>query len=381
MNSLVYLDYCATTPLHPEVLDAMTPVLNDHFGNPSSLHWAGRKAKEIMENARGQVATSLGCNSDEVVFTSGATEADNLVIFGTMRQYPTGNAHMITCQTEHHAILHAARQVEKEGYPVTYLPVNNDGLISLEKLQATIRAETKLISIMLVNNETGVIQPIRQISDIAHQHNVLLHTDAVQGMGIPGCQIEQLQVDMLSLSAHKIYGPKGIGALFISKNVIMVPTSFGGPQELNIRAGTENLPGIVGLAAAVAHIRNNALKNQNHLSGLRKRLIKGLRSIHSDVIINGSKEQTAHHVISAAFPHASGEMLLLKLDRLGFAVSLGSACTSKDFVPSHVLQAMGLQPHIIEGTLRISIGEPTTEEEIDRLLETLRDIIPETLFS
>lgn len=375
MNQPVYFDYCATTPLHPDVLKAMLQVLEQNFGNPSSMHWAGQAAAEIKENSRAMVAAGLGCSPQEIIFTSGATEADNLAILGILRQYPPPNAHLITCQTEHHAILHAAHQAEKEGYSVTYLPVDISGRIDLDELQKSIRPETRLISIMLVNNETGVIQPIRKISEIAREHRILLHTDAVQGMGLPDSQVNALHIDLLSLSAHKIYGPKGVGALYLRNGIPLQPISYGGPQEFNMRAGTENLPGIVGLAAAVQHIQLTKEVSRKRFLQFRKKLLENLQSDLPKVIINGEPEYTAPHVVSVSFPHVSGEIMLLRLNMLGFAVSLGSACTSRDIVPSHVLKAMGLPPELIEGTLRISFGEQTTEEEIDRFLLVLPDIV------
>lgn len=378
MNSqakpLVYFDYCATTPLDPRVVQAMLPSLGDAFGNPSSMHWAGQQALELKEQARKKVATVLGGQPDEIIFTSGATEADNLALLGIMKKFAPADGHLITSAIEHHAVLHAAAELEKQGYAVSYLPVNRDGLVDLEVFQSSFRPETKLVSIMLVNNEVGSIQPIKELCTIAHDHGALFHTDAVQGLLLADHLIPHLDIDLLSLSAHKIYGPKGIGALWVRSGIEIHSQLFGGPQELGRRSGTENMPGILGLAAAIELLGENRERAFHHQSKLRKYLIDCLQKSIPETVVNGAPDHTAPHVISARFPGAVAEMMLFLLSKAGFAVSLGSACTSKDIEPSHVLIAMGQSPKDIESTLRISIGTPTTPDEIDALMDSLPEI-------
>jgi cysteine desulfurase len=376
MNRRIYFDYCATTPVHPAVRNAMLRAIDTEYGNPSSMHWAGQEARRLMDEARMQVANGLGCTSNEIVFTSGATEADNLALFGTLRRFPAGQAHLITSATEHHAILHAARHLEQEGYSVTYLPVNEHGLVDPEQVRNAIRPETKLISIMYVNNEVGTIQPVPAIGQIAHEHNILFHTDAVQAIGLFEVNVDELNVDMLSLSAHKIYGPKGIGALYIRPGIQLVSLIHGGPQEHSLRAGTENVPGIVGLGAAMALVRQIRSRERLRIMELRKSLINGLQTQGMDLIVHGEEQTTAPHVLSICFTGADAEMMLIRLNSDGLAVSLGSACNSKSIEPSHVLTSMGIPREQIDSTLRISLGIHTTQEEIDVLLDSLSLALP-----
>ena len=353
----------------------MLTALERSFGNPSSMHWAGRQAAEILKVSRQEVASGIGCQPDEIHFTSGATEADNLALFGVMRRYRPGNAHLITSAVEHHAVLHAAEKLEQEGYAVTLLPVDRDGRIDAAEARRAIRPDTKLISIMLVNNEVGTIQPVAEIGQAAREAGVLMHTDAVQGMGLPEWSVDTLHVDLLSLSAHKIYGPKGIGALYVRSGVELQPQIFGGPQEGSLRAGTENMPGIVGLGAAMKFVRENRQGQFKRLGSLRARLAEQLSERIPGMIVNGPEKQVAPHVLSVSFPCADGEMMLIRLNGEGIAVSLGSACTTKTIEPSHVLTAMGLPGEQIDGTLRISLGHPTTEAELERLVEVLPEIV------
>ena len=379
MNSRIYLDYCATNPIHPSVRNAMLRALDADFGNPSSMHWAGKDSKQLMTQARMDVAAGIGCHPDEIIFTSGATEADNLALFGILRLFPPNNAHLITSSIEHHAILHTAAHLEREGYSVTYLPVDKNGLVNSEDVRRAIRPETKLISIMYVNNEVGSVQPIAEIGRIARENNIKFHTDAVQAIGLFDVNVNDLNLDMLSLSAHKIYGPKGIGALYLRSGIELTPMILGGPQEQSLRAGTENVPGIVGLGAAMNLVRQHRADERARLMGLRKYLVNGLLAIGSVVIVNGLEEKTASHILSISFVGADAEMMLIRLNAEGFAVSLGSACNSKTIEPSHVLTEMKLSQEQIGSTLRISLGMPTTQEELNLFLKAVALVLPRVM--
>jgi cysteine desulfurase len=379
MSSRIYLDYCATTPIHSSVYEEMSRALNVAFGNPSSMHWAGKDSKQLMAQARLDVAKGIGCRPDEITFTSGATEADNLALFGTLRLYPPNGAHLITSSIEHHAILHAAACLEREGYSVTCLPVDKNGLVNPEDVRNAIRPETKLISIMYVNNEIGSIQPIAEIGKIARERNIRFHTDAVQAVGLFDINVDNQNVDLLSLSAHKIYGPKGIGGLYVRSGLELNPMIVGGAQERSLRAGTENVPGIVGLGAAMNLVRQHRTDEQARLLGLRKYLVNGLQSIGPAVIVNGLAEKSASHILSISFVGVDAEMLLIRLNGEGIAVSLGSACNSKSIEPSHVLTAMGLPQEQIESTLRISLGMPVTKDELDTFLGAIKRVLPHAM--
>jgi cysteine desulfurase len=376
MNSRIYLDYCATTPVHPRVRDEMLGALDVHFGNPSSMHWAGKDTRKLVDQARVDVASGIGCRPAEVYFTSGATEADNLALFGLLRRFPPNEAHFITSAIEHHAILHTAQHLEQNGYPVTYLPVDQHGMVHVEDVQQAIRPETKLISVMFVNNEVGAVQPIAEIGRIAREHKILFHTDAVQAIGLFDVNVDDLNVDLLSLSAHKIYGPKGVGGLFVRSGIELSPMMFGGPQEGSLRAGTENVPGIVGLGAAIKLVRERRPQERIRLLELRKTLINGLQAIGPEVIVNGPEDTVAPHVLSVSFVGADAEMMLIRLNAEGVAVSLGSACNSESIEPSHVLTAMKRPQEQIESTLRFSLGMPTTKNEIETLLDVLAEVLP-----
>jgi len=376
MSSRIYLDYCATTPVHPSVRDAMLRALDVDFGNPSSMHWAGQDSRRLMDQARMDVARGIGCRPAEIHFTSGATEADNLALFGTLCRFPSNEAHLITSAIEHHAILHAAQHLEQEGYSVTYLPVDEHGLVNADDVRRAIRPETKLISVMYVNNEVGSVQPIAEIGRIAREHKILFHLDAVQAIGLFDVNVDDLNVDLLSLSAHKIYGPKGIGALFVRAGIELFPMLFGGPQEGMLRAGTENVPGIVGLGAAMNLVCEHRAEERPRILELRKSLINGLQSIGLEVIVNGPEDAVAPHVLSISFVGADAEMMLIRLNNEGVAVSLGSACNSESIEPSHVLTAMKLPQEQIESTLRFSLGMPTTKDEINTLLDVITRVLP-----
>lgn len=376
MNSRIYLDYCATTPIHPNVRDAMMRVLDADFGNPSSLHWAGKDAQQLVDQARMNTAGGIKCNPNEIIFTSGATEANNLALFGILKLFPPEDAHLITSAIEHHAVLHAAQRLEQDGYAVTYLSVDKHGLVNPEDVRKAIRRKTRLISIMHVNNEVGSIQPVAEIGKIAREYSIPFHTDAVQAIGLFEVNVDELNVDLLSLSAHKIYGPKGIGALYVRSGTELAPMIFGGPQERLLRAGTENVPGIVGLGVAMNLVREHRAEERGRLTGLRKYLVDRLQALAPGVIVNGAEETAAHHIVSVSFIGADAEMLQIRLNNESVAVSLGSACNSKSIEPSHVLTAMHLPAEQIESTLRISLGMPTTKEEVDFLLEAIMRALP-----
>ena len=373
MKDLIYLDYCATTPVHPDVKKTILETLDRYYGNPSSMHQAGMDAKKLLDQARLSAASNLACQPEEIIFTSGATEADNLAIFGVMHQYEPGNAHLVTSSIEHHAVLHAAHQLQKEGYSVTELPVDADGMVDPDAVDRAIGVNTKLVSIMQVNNEMGSIQQIPEISKITAEKGVLLHTDAVQGIGYLNADINALNVDLLSLSAHKIFGPKGAGALYVRKTTKIMPMLYGGPQESTIRPGTENIPGIVGLGKALQLTLEKKNEEFSRLSKLKTWFIETIKDAIPGVIINGS-DRVSPHILSISFPGAIAEMMQFHLHTQGVAVSLGSACTSKDIEPSHVLQAMGLPMDQIDSTLRISFGYPTTQNELKKVSELLPEI-------
>jgi cysteine desulfurase len=367
----VYLDYAATTPIHPSVRAAMLTAFDETFGNPSSSHWAGHAAAQRLEQARAEVAQRIGAPPATICFTGGATEADNLALLGVMRCRAPGSAHLITTAIEHHAILHAARQLEHEGYAVTYLPVDGRGLVDPEAVRQAMRPETALVSVMLVNNEVGGVQPMAAIGQVAHAAGALLHCDAVQALGVQGIAVDALGVDLLSLSAHKIYGPKGVGALYLREGVALSPTTYGGSQERQRRAGTENVPGLVGLGAAARLTLEHHARARGRLQELRQQLLAGLSAAGLPFCVNGSDEHVAPHVLSISFPNTDGEAMLYRLNAAGIAVSTGSACTARSVEPSHVLTAMGLTRAQIDGTLRVSLGYPTTPEDISAFLDAI----------
>ena len=375
MKDGCYFDYCATTPVDDFVQQEMVPFFQDFYGNPSSLHAYGNKARQALALARSRVAEGLHCSPENLVFTSGATEANNLALLGVMNALPPQKNHLITTAIEHHSVLHAAEALEQNGYQVSYLGVDAQGLVSPDALADAIRPSTGLISVMMVNNEVGTIQDIHALGKIARQAEVLFHTDAVQAAPFLEVDLERLPVDLLSLSAHKMYGPKGVGALYIRKGVPLTPLLHGGAQEDKLRPGTENVPIIVGLGAAMALRSEQRVTRAAHCRRLRQILIEEIRSRFPEAMIHGPEEQAAPHIISVGFPGVDAEMLLFHLNRHQIAVSMGSACTSESMEPSHVLSAMGLAGPLIQSTIRISIGSPTREEEIDILLE----ILPEAL--
>ncbi|MCP4141763.1 MAG: cysteine desulfurase [Chloroflexi bacterium] len=375
MNTELYFDYAATTPLHPTVRQTMLETLDIAFGNPSSMHLYGEQVRQIVASARAHVAQGLGATPSEIIFTSGATEAANLALIGIMQALPSKKNHLITSQIEHHATLHTAEQLKKRGYDVTFLPVDTKGRVSLREVKKAIRPETGLISIMMVNNETGVLQNIAGIGKIAKENKILLHTDAVQAINSYVVDVDKLQVDLLSLSAHKIYGPKGVGALYVREGVSIEPIMYGGTQEAGLRPGTENVPGIAGFGEAMALRNRRYMQRYEELSELRSQLIQLLKNASPSCQINGASRQVAPHILSVSFPNVDGELMLFLLSEKGVALSMGSACTSENMMPSHVLLSMQMPIEQIESTLRISLGEFTTIASLRDLVTIIADAL------
>ena len=375
MNNVIYLDNAATTKVSTDVLTAMTPWLIDNYGNPSSVYSIGRQARVAVDTARRQVATLLGCQPGEIYFTSGGSEADNWAIKGTAHQLKKkGKNHIITTNFEHHAVLHACQVLEKEGFEVTYLPVDKDGLITPEQVKSAIKPETALVTIMYANNEIGTIQPIADIGNICHEAGVLFHTDAVQAVGhIPVHVVEQ-HIDMLSLSAHKFHGPKGVGVLYIRKGAMPQTMIDGGGQEKGKRAGTENIAGIIGLAHGLTESIEKMEETNARILAMREKLIDTLLELPR-VRLNGHRTTRLAGNANLSFEGIEGESLLLMLDGVGICASSGSACTSGSLDPSHVLLAIGLPHEIAHGSLRLSLGEYSTMADVDYILEKLPPIV------
>ena len=375
MNHLVYMDNSATTRVSESVLSAMLPYLKEEYGNPSSLYSIARSAKTAVERAREQVAAGLGAQPGEIYFTGCGTEADNWALKGVLRRLRAkGKTHLITTVFEHHAILHTAETLSKEGFSVTYLPVSHAGLVNPADVKAAIRPETALVSVMYVNNEIGTIQPIAEIGTVCKEAGVLFHTDAVQAVGNVHIDVKAQNIDLLSLSGHKIHAPKGIGALYIRKGVLLQNFMEGGAQERGKRAGTENVASIVGLGVAVEEACRNVDAKNARLKPLRDKLINGLLQIDR-AILNGDRDKRVAMNANISFPGVEGESLLLMLDAKGVSASSGSACTSGSLDPSHVLLSIGLPHEIAHGSLRLTLGDYTVPEDIDYLLEVVPPII------
>jgi len=371
----IYLDYNATTPVRAEVLEAMLPYFKDKFGNASSIHGFGRDAKVALEEAREKVAEIIGASSNEIFFASGGTESDNLAVKGTVFANRKKGKHIITSKIEHHAILESCKFLEKEGFEVTYLPVDSRGLVDPEDLNKAIRNDTTLVSIMYANNEMGIIQPIEELSKIAKEKGIYFHTDAVQAIGKIPIDVQKLGVDMLSMSGHKIYGPKGVGAIYIRKGVRITPLSHGGHHERSRRAGTENLPAIVGFAKALELVVGE-MENQNkHLKNLTEVFYKKLVESIPDVILNGDFNRRIPNTLNLSFKGVEGESIILSLDMKEVAVASGSACTSGTLEPSHVLSAMGVDPAIAQGAIRFSFGRYNTTEDVEYVAGVLPEIV------
>lgn len=391
----IYLDNSATTPVDREVLRAMLPYFSEKFGNPSSVHSLGQEGAEAILEARGKIAEFLGCQKEEVIFTSGATEANNLALKGVMHAFyqKTGKkGHLITSQIEHKAILEPAQVLEKEGYAVTYLPVSGEGIVEMQEVQKAIRDNTVLISLMYANSETGAIQPVSELGRLVKKINlkrvnpapqgcgvnkIFVHTDAAQAVQYLDCKVKSLGVDLFTLAGHKIYAPKGVGALYVKKGTPIIPIQQGGSQEYGLRAGTENVPYIVALAKACELVAENRLRVGKKLTKLRDHLIQKIKKNIPYCQLNGPRgERRLPNNVNFSFKGAEGESIVLGLDlEEGIAVSTGSACTSHDLKPSHVLTAMGIPPEIAHGSVRITLSKYTTAAEIKKLIQVLPKVV------
>ena len=374
MSKLVYADNAATTPVSPEVINAMAPVFETAWGNPSSLHAKGREAKALLDDARFRIAKVLGCEAGEIYFTSCGTESDNWAIKGAaMRMKAKGRTHIVTSAIEHHAVLNTCAALEKQGFTVTYVGVDEDGVVKLDELRAAVTDKTALVAIMYANNEVGTIEPIAEICEIAHEKGALMFTDAVQAVGAVDINLAELKVDMLALSGHKLHAPKGIGMLYIRKGVVIPNLIDGGGQERRRRGGTENLPYIVGLAKAL-EIAKEKLKDLPRVAKMRDRLIEALEKIPY-AKLNGHRTNRLPGNVNIGFEFIEGESLLLWLDISGICASTGSACSSASLEASHVLLAMGVPHEKAHGSLRLSISHDNTDEEIDYIIETVPTVV------
>ena len=369
------MDYSATTPVKEEVLKEMIPYFTEKFGNPSSLYDKGLEAKAAVDHAREQVAALINADPKEVFFTAGGTEADNWSLMGVADKLKDKGNHIITTKIEHHAILHSCEFLEKHGYEVTYLGIDENGRISLEELENAITDKTILISVMMVNNEIGTVQPIKEIGKIAKAHKIIFHTDAVQALGNVPIDVKDMGIDLMSMSSHKIYGPKGEGALFMRKGLRISNYIHGGAQENSKRAGTENLTGIVGFGKAAELARVNFDKHVQHCSELRNYLVDRILKEIPDTQLNGTMEGRHPGNANITFKFIEGESILLLLNQFGISVSTGSACSSKSLEPSHVLVALGVPVEMIHGTVRFTIGDFTTKDDIDYVVEHLKTIV------
>jgi cysteine desulfurase len=383
MNKPIYMDYAATTYVKPEVLEEMLPYFTEHYGNPSSIYSLSRETRKAIDTARDRVAKSIKAESNEIFFTAGGSEADNWALKGVAFANQKKGNHIITTQIEHHAILHACEYLEKHGFEVTYLPVDKEGFISLKDLENAITDKTILVSIMFANNEIGTIQPVKEIGKLCRDKKVLFHTDAVQAVGNCLIDVKDMNIDLLSMAAHKIYGPKGTGALYVRKGVRLDNLIHGGGQERARRAGTENVAGIVGFGKATELATANMEEHTKRLKVLRDRLIEGLLKIPHSRLNGPASENRLAGNANICFRFIEGEAILLLLDSMGICASSGSACTSGSLDPSHVLLAIGLPHEIAHGSLRLSLGDGNTEEEIDyaiqvveKVVQRLRDMSP-----
>ncbi|GKH32564.1 cysteine desulfurase NifS [Muricomes sp. OA1] len=377
MNKLIYLDNAATTKTAPEVVEAMLPYFTEYYGNPSSVYGFAAANKDVITRQREIIAEAIGAKGNEIYFTAGGSEADNWALKATAEAYAAKGRHIITTKIEHHAILHTADFLKKNGFDVTYLDVDEDGTVKLDELKAAIRPDTILISVMFANNEIGTIQPIREIGEIAHEHGILFHTDAVQAFCQVPIDVDACHIDMLSASAHKLNGPKGIGFLYIRKGVKIRSFIHGGAQERKRRAGTENVPGIVGFGKAVERAAGSLKERTAIENELRDYLIGRIEKEIPYCRLNGHRQNRLPNNVNFSFQFVEGESLLIKLDMNGICASSGSACTSGSLDPSHVLLAIGLPHEIAHGSLRMTLSEETTKEELDFVVEKLKTIVGE----
>ena len=375
MNKLIYLDNAATTKTAQEVVDAMLPYFTEYYGNASSIYSLGAESKKAMTEAREEIAGSIGASAQEIYFTAGGSESDNWALVATAEAYESKGKHIITSKIEHHAILHTCEYLEKRGFSITYIDVDENGVLKLDELKKAIRPDTILISVMFANNEIGTIQPIKEIGEIAREHGILFHTDAVQAYGHVQTRVDELPIDMMSASGHKINGPKGIGFLYIRKGVKIRSFVHGGAQERSRRAGTENIPGIVGLAAAVKKNFANMEERTRKETELRDYLIERIEKEIPYCRLNGHRTDRLPNNVNFSFQFIEGESLLIMLDMKGICASSGSACTSGSLDPSHVLLAIGLPHEIAHGSLRMTLSEENTKEEIDFVADELKGIV------
>ena len=380
-SGVIYMDHAATTPVDPRVLEAMIPYFAESFGNPSSIYGPAQEARKAIDDARQGVADVLGARASEVVFTSGGTESDNLAIKGGALALRGAGNHIVTSSIEHHAVLHACEQLEQYGFEVTFVPVDGEGMVSPADVDGAVTERTVLVSVMLANNEIGTIQPVAEIAGLVKARagregrTIVVHTDAVQGAGYLDLNVRALGVDMLSLSAHKFYGPKGVGALYVKRGTPFEPQLVGGGQERHRRSGTENVPGIVGLAAALELAERRRRAGVQEIGRLRDRVIEGLIERVEGVRLNGHRTDRLANNVSVAFESVEGEPILLGLDFAGICASSGSACSSASLEPSHVLLAIGLGADLAQGSLRITLGHENTDEDVDALLDTLPELV------
>ena len=371
----IYLDYSATTPVKSEVVETMMPFFTERFGNPSAIYSIGTEIKEDMDYARRQVAELINAAPNEIIFTSGGTESDNWALIATVKKLANKGKHIITSKIEHHAILHTCNYLERQGFEVTYLNVDSDGVVDPASVEAAIRPDTVLISIMYVNNEVGTVEPIKEICEVAHKHGILFHTDAVQAIGNIPVDVKDLKVDLLSMSSHKLYGPKGVGALYMRTGINIPTYIHGGAQERKKRAGTKNVPAIMGFGKAAELAKTNFEKHVTHVSSLRDHFVKRVLNEIEDTHYNGSKDNRHPGNANITFEYVEGESILLYLDFAGIRTSSGSACSSKSLKPSHVLSAMGIPVELIHGSIRFTFGDPTTMEDVDYTVDKLKEII------
>ncbi len=371
----IYMDHSATTPVHPDVLDAMLPYYKEFFGNASSVHSFGRDARNAMEEAREKIAEFIGAQTREIIFTSGGTESDNFAIEGAVYENIKKGKHIITSMIEHHAVLNTCKHLETHGFEVSYLTVDEHGVIDLDELKKLIRDDTSLITIMHANNEVGTIEPLQEVGKIAKERGIIFHTDAVQTAGKIPVNVDELGVDLLTMSAHKIYGPKGVGILYIRRGTKVEPLIRGGHHERNRRAGTENVPSIVGFGKAVEVAQSDMEEEGKRLWNLTEKLKNGLQEKLEDVYVNSHPINRLPGVINISFDYIEGESIILNLDMKGVAVSTGSACTSGSLEPSHVLTALGVCAATAQGAIRFSLGRSNTEEDIGFLIDEIPPII------